>query len=289
MFNQYTAVGTAVFAHSTGTVIEIQSSGWGSTNGVNNKAIYTLNRAANGTPFVALYGHLLSSSVKVQVGDVVTAGTQIATIGYWASAAHVHLGMWPNYSSMPPAPHAIAANSAYPNTYGTTDPLGWITSTASAPKCQNGGTVYYLPNGQVPQHPNGTLFTVKNDPWNAAGTVYVLYKGAARPISSASVLWQLYGTGRGFDFRDVIQVSQSEALKYAPGLVVNSALPSNGRNAPDGRLIQQWGGSEISIVSDGTRRPFASAEAFLNLGYQFCNVAGVSDYWSYSVGAVIAQ
>jgi len=289
MWNQNTVVGTPVFAHSTGTVIQIQTSLWGATNGVNNKAIFTSNRSANGAPFVALYGHLLSSSVKVHVGDVVTAGTQIATVGYWPSADHVHLGIWPNYSSMPPGPHAIAANSAYPNTYGTADPSTWITSSGSAPKCQNGGTVYYLPNGQTPVHPNGTLFTVKNDPWNAPGTVYVLYKGSARPISSASVLWQLYGAGRGFDFRDVIQISLSEALKYAPGYVVNSPLPSNGRNAPDGRLIQQWGGSEISIVSDGKRRPFASPDALLNLGYQFCNVAGVSDYWSYPVGQAITQ
>jgi len=120
--------------------------------------------------------------------------------------------------------------------------------------------------------------------------VYVLFQGQARPIASASALYQLYGVGKGFDFRDVIQISLSEFNRYPLGAVVNSSLPSNGRNQPDGRLIQQWGGTEISIVTDrGYRRPFASADAFLNLGYQFCNVAGVSDYNSYPVEAPITQ
>lgn len=291
MWKTSTAVGDSVFAHSTGTVIALQTSGWGTTNGVSNTAIYTVGRTANGVPFVSLYGHLLTSSVKVQIGDVVTAGTQIATIGYW-NPPHVHLGVWPNYSAMPPGPHAIAPDSEFGTsgyTHGTVDPSTWITQSGSAPSCQNGGTVYYRPNNQAPTHPNGTLFTVKNDPWNAAGTVYVLYRGQTRPIASASTLYQLYGVGRGFDFRDVIQISVEEALKYSPGAVLNSSLPTNGRNAPDGRLIQQWGGSEISIVSDGRRRPFVSPQALLNLGYQFCNVAGVSDYSTYPTGTAISQ
>lgn len=46
----------------------------------------------------------------------------------------------------------------------------------------------------------------------------------------------------------------------------------------------------MSIVTEGGyRRPFAPAEAFLNLGYQFCNLAGVSDYYSYPFGLAITQ
>jgi hypothetical protein len=174
----------------------------------------------------------------------------------------------------------------YPNTYGTVDPTSWITSSSSAAKCQNGGSNYYYPNGATPSHPNGTLLTVKGDP----NTVYVLYNGQTRGITSASLLYQLYGVGRGFDFRDVIQISQVEFNAYSHGTALTAPLPGNGRSQPDGRLIQQWGSQEISIVTDsGYRRPFASAEAFLNLGYQFCNVAGISDYSAYPVGNVILQ
>jgi murein DD-endopeptidase MepM/ murein hydrolase activator NlpD len=47
----------------------------------------------SGTSYVALYGHLLRSSVRVQVGDIINAGTKIGEIGYW-NPPHLHLGIW---------------------------------------------------------------------------------------------------------------------------------------------------------------------------------------------------
>lgn len=71
-------------------------------------------------------------------------------------------------------------------------------------------------------------------------------------------------------------------LNSMQGAVVNSPLPGNNHSQPDGRIIQQSGGVELSIVTDnGFRKPFASATAFLNLGYQFCNIAVVTDYNAY--------
>lgn len=290
MFNSSTAVNSPVFAMATGKVIYVDPNSSWSMSGMNdNTAVFVSSSTGSGTNYVTVYGHLQRSSVSLQSGDIVTAGTRIGLIGYW-SPPHVHIGVWPNYSTLPPSPWGRDYISNYPNAHGTASPVGWITSTNSSAKCQNGGTVRYRPGGSTPNHPQGTLFTVKDDPYNAQGTVYVLYNYQARPITSASVLYQLYGVGRGFDFRDVIQISRTEFYNYPLGPPVNSPLPSNGRNAPDGRLIQQWGGTEISIVTEnGYRRPFASADAFLNLGYQFCNVAGVSDYYNYPTLSPITQ
>lgn len=284
MFNSSTAVNTPVYAAATGQVIYVDpNNSWtyipGSTT--DNTAVFISSSTGSGTNYVMVYGHLLRSSLRVQSGDIVTAGTQLGVVGYW-NPTHVHLGIWPNFSTLPPDPWGRDIMAHYADPHGTNDPLIWVTSSSSSAKCQNGGTAYYHPNSGTPVHPHGTLFTVKNDPNNPSGTVYVLYNGVTYGIPSVSLLNALYGNGRGFDFRDVIQISLSEYNLYAHGGTLNSSLPNNGKNEPDGRLIQQWGGMEISIVSkNGTRRPFASATAFLNLGYQFCNVAGVSDYGSY--------
>lgn len=290
MFKSGTSMNDPVFAMESGKVIHIDpNSSWTYSSASNNTAVFISFSTGSGTNYVAVYGHLLRSSVRVQVDDIVNAGTKIGELGYW-SPPHLHLGIWPNRTNLPPSPWGRDSISNHPHPYGTSSPLTWITTSNSSAKCQNGGSVYYRPGGGTPTHPQGTLFTVKNDPNNSPGTVYVLYNNQTRPISSATLLYQLYGVGRGFDFRDVIQISLAEYNTYAHGPVLTSPLPSNGRNAPDGRLIQQWGGSEISIVTNGGyRRPFASAEAFLNLGYQFCNVAGVSDYSTYPVGAPITQ
>lgn len=292
-FNSNTGVNSPVFAIATGTVIYIDNgTSWNASSGpvTTNTAVFVSHSTSSGRNYVAAYGHLLRSSVTLQAGDVVTGGTLIGLIGYW-SPPHVHIGIWPDRTTLPPSPWGLLPNSQWNTsnrTNGTTDPLAWITGSGTEPKCQNGGTVEYRPGGNTPVHPQGTLFTVKGGP--QPSTVYVLYQGQARPIPSADMLYKLYGVGRGFDFRDVIQISTTEFQRYPVGAVVNSPLPGNGRNAPDGRLIQQWGGTEISIVTDnGHRRPFASANAFLNLGYQFCNVSGVSDYKDYTLGSTITQ
>jgi hypothetical protein len=167
-------------------------------------------------------------------------------------------------------------------TNGFVDPLAWLNN--QTPQCQNGTTERYLPNGRIPSHPDGTLIQTFGD-----RTVYVLANGQRRAIPSTALLYSLYGQGRGFDFRDVVTVSSQELSSYARGSDLKTALPSNGRNAPDGRLIRQWGGDEISIVSHGVRRPFTSLQAFLDLGYALCNVAGVSDYSSYPAGVILSH
>lgn len=148
------------------------------------------------------------------------------------------------------------------------------------PVCDGGSSVNYRVNGSAPIHPNGTLIKTATDQ-----TVYVLQNGQRRGIPSQTILNTLYQNG-GFANKDVITVAADEMSRYSTGAVVNSSLPSNGRSQPDGRLIKQVGGAEISIVSNnGHRRPFTSESAFLGLGYLYCNVIEASDYNSYPADA----
>lgn len=273
-YDMMTAFGQPVYAISRGTVVH-RGTGWE----YNNVGLGIRHTLADGTQFTALYGHIHST---LQVGDRVSGGVEIGTIGLSDGGNHLHFGIIPS-TSLPGGPSwGALANSYWPWTNSFVDPLHWITSRT--PKCENGTAEHYRPGGTYPTHPNGSLLQMPGD-----GTVYVLQGGYRRAIPTPARLWELYGPGRGFDFRDVITISSGEMAGYPRGADVSGPLPYNGRNEPDGRLIRQWGGSEISIVSDGYRRPFGSAKAFLALGYTFCNVANVSDYYSYPSGAAIWQ
>jgi Peptidase family M23 len=162
-----------------------------------------------------------------------------------------------------------------------------ISGGTPTSSCNNGSSVNYLVNGLPPTHPNGSI--IKSVSGN---TVYVLQGGRKLGIPSREMLNTLYGMGRGFDFRDVITVSQAEFEKYTDGGTVNAPLTSNGKKEPDGRLIKAVGKPEISIVTDnGQRRPFVSGDVFLSLGFAFCNVVEMSeaDYNTFPVGAPVSK
>lgn len=267
--------GLPVFAISRGTVEEVSLNGWGS----GNVGLLIRHTRSDGVQFLALYGHIITS---LQKGDRVSGGVEIGTIGSWSNGDHLHFGVRPN-TTIPSSNWGRMPNSAWADSNGFVNPVNWITSYA--PKCENGTAERYRPGGTLPVHPNGSLIQRAD-----SATIFVLQNGTRRAISSPQVLWTLYGAGRGFDFRDVITVSPAEMSAYPRGADVTSSLPGNGRSEPDGRIIQQAGNPEISIVTNnGTRRPFASLKAFLALGYTFCNVAYVSDYYSYPTGSAITQ
>jgi RHS repeat-associated protein len=151
--------------------------------------------------------------------------------------------------------------------------------------CSNPGTSTDRPNNHFPLHPNGSLVKV-----NGIQTVYLIDGGRKRAISSPSVLANLYPNG-GFGNNDVITIGTDELGFYTPGADVTSQQPGNGRNQPDGRLIQNPAG-EVSIISNvGGRRAFATPTRFLDLGYQFCNVVSLTsqDYNAYPVGMVVGE
>jgi hypothetical protein len=294
--------GSPVFAIASGVVADVNTS---PTWGPGLVAVMILHTLNDGTQFIALYGHVVSG---LQKGDLVSGGVQFAYVGHYEPGNpgndHLHFAIHPNptpptnnlgnmdYSHWPggtvtSVKNLVETSESQANfiTNGFVDPADFINganepwgASNRPPTCQNGSSERYLPGGQIPIHPDGTIVKIKGN-----DTAYVLRSGQRLAIPDRQTLNTLYGFGRGFDFRDLITISPQELSLYEDGGVVRSALPNNGRNEPDGRLIRQWGGVEISIVTqyngqDGFRMPFATGSAFLNLGYAECNVAGVSDY-----------
>jgi hypothetical protein len=274
-FDMMNGAGSPVYAISRGTVVRVSLNGWGS----GNVALLIRHTLEDGTEYVALYGHIVTS---LREGDRVSGGVEIGTVGYWSGGNHLHFGVLPN-TAIPASNLGMMPNSSWPYTNGFVDPLNWIDTRRS--KCENGTAERYRPRGWLPLHPNGSLLQVWGDP-----TVYVLVGGYRRAIPSVERLHELYGPGRGFDFRDVITISAEEMNRYPRGADVSGPLPLDRWREPDGRLIRQQGSGEIAIVSDnGFRRPFSNVKAFLALGYTFCNVAEVTDYYSYPLGAIISE
>jgi murein DD-endopeptidase MepM/ murein hydrolase activator NlpD len=71
-----------VFAMESGKVLYIDhNSSWTYNSTRDNTAVFVSFSTGSGTSYVALYGHLLRSSVRVQVGDIINAGTKIGEIG----------------------------------------------------------------------------------------------------------------------------------------------------------------------------------------------------------------
>jgi murein DD-endopeptidase MepM/ murein hydrolase activator NlpD len=272
----------SVYAISNGTILYRSVNGWGD----DNIALAIKHRLADGTEFLAIYGHIRTS---LGVGERVSGGVKFAEVGpFPESIDHLHFAIHPALNV--PQMWGRAGNSSWSQTFGHVNPVNWTTT--QSPKCGDATSERFRQNGSITSHPNGTLIKVPDDGSDQSRIVYVLQNGRTRAIPSEQRLHELYGPGRGFDFRDVITVDQAEFQRYTTGDIVsdplpNPSLPDGGPREPDGRLIRQRGSQEIAIVSDGKRRPFASWRAFLGLGYLPCNIATVDDYNRYPLGATV--
>ena len=125
--------GDMVYAITNGKVFRISSgedSGWpGIKVGENNKGVLVKHKLADGSEFLALYGHIVTS---VKEGDVLTAGQAFAEIGpYDISKPHLHFGIRPNTTvpqtnwgrmKCPQPPGPIT------NANGFVKPIEWITT-----------------------------------------------------------------------------------------------------------------------------------------------------------------
>jgi hypothetical protein len=78
---------------------------------------------ADGTPFVAVYGHIQTAVVA---GSVVRAGVSFAMVGPWSYGTHVHFGVAPG-STYPSGNLGTLPNSYWAWTNSFVDPLDWIT------------------------------------------------------------------------------------------------------------------------------------------------------------------
>lgn len=104
------------------------------------------------------------------------------------------------------------------------------------------------------QHPDGTLLQ------GSGPTVWWLQGGKKRPIPSVAVFesW--------FRWSEIVRYDDARIASYPDGLVLGFR---------DGSLVATPDGT-VWLISDGYRRGFVSAAAFIRLGYSWSNIRGVS-------------
>lgn len=116
-----------VYAIADGEVIGISSgptSGWGD----GNVGLFIKHQLADGSWFVALYGHVRTT---LSVTNQVSGGDQIATIGP-LSTEHLHFGIHPG-ASMPSDPYGMLPLPVTSPYNGWVDPINWITTYGPDP------------------------------------------------------------------------------------------------------------------------------------------------------------
>src|SRR5215213_5938657 len=96
-------LGGPVYAIADGTVVFRSTSGWGT----GNVGIAIRHYLGDGTPFIAVYGHIQTAVVA---GSTVRAGVSFGTIGPWPYGTHVHFGVAPG-STYPSGNLGTLANS----------------------------------------------------------------------------------------------------------------------------------------------------------------------------------
>lgn len=92
--------------------------------------------------------------------------------------------------------------------------------------------------------------------------VYLIDGGTKRWIASAEIF-----IARGFSWQDIKVVSPTELDPYPEGKIIGW---------PDGTLIKSTNYPTVYVISLDKKRPFASAEIFTGLGYQWKNIKTIS-------------
>jgi hypothetical protein len=105
-------------------------------------------------------------------------------------------------------------------------------------------------------YPTGALLQDK-----ATGGVYWVYEGTKSPI------WDAIFLKTKFKNKKIIPVGKDELANYE---TISPVL------FPDGELLKSSVSPSVYLISDGKKRPFASGEAFLGLGYKWENIITVS-------------
>lgn len=240
------------------------------------------------------YSHLQADSVTVGNGDNVCQGLYVGNQGGTGSSCgsfngcgdHLHFQKQGSATgnSISASFSDVSSNPLSCSNYTTGS-----TEVSGCSTCRNGTSTLRNRDGGPPIHPPGSVIKTAS-----SSTVYLIDSdNRKRPITSSNVLAQLYNQSTdartNTNFTNwVITVGQDELDLYEQGGNISAALPANGKQFPDGKLIGYNG--QVSIVTGvGKRRAFTSGQRFTQLGYDFCQVVNVSlsEYNSYLEGPFV--
>lgn len=131
----------------------------------------------------------------------------------------------------------------------------------------------FYPNGEVISstvvHPDGSLVKTAYSP-----VVYLTADGKKHHLRSAAVF-----RSHGFEWSDIVVISTEEMSSYPLGEMMNFANGS----------VLKGSVPTIYLVTGGNKRPFSSAETYLDLGFKWSSYRTVSDLilGAFSSGSVI--
>src|SRR5262249_25589393 len=128
-FDMMSGLNDPVYAISHGVVEYLSPNGWG----VGNVGLFIKHTLFDCCESLALYVHIQTT---LQRGDRVSGGVQLGTVGYWPYGNHLHFGILPPDTTIPPNYLGMMPNSAWPNPNRFVDPVDWVTNYF--PKCTNG-------------------------------------------------------------------------------------------------------------------------------------------------------
>lgn len=116
-----------VFAIADGQIVNVDNGAdsWG----VGNCGVFVRHEKANGDDFIALYGHLICTTIPSNPG--VLAGQSLGRTGNYPGGIHLHFGIHDgSYATMAKSGWGKMPNTAWnsPNTF--TDPIAFIRNNA---------------------------------------------------------------------------------------------------------------------------------------------------------------
>ncbi|GAA5034021.1 peptidoglycan DD-metalloendopeptidase family protein [Microbacterium fluvii] len=166
------SVGTAVYALGSGTAIKVVDPN------SQDSALMVRHKAADGTVFIAIYGHLIISSKFGGAGTKsisVAAGEKLGTVRSYSSGSHLHLGIY----------------------LGSTPPSRWGTLD-----CGAGQGKFRAPASFLKEHPR-----VKSTDTRTTVTI-------DEPTRSGASKWWISRTGTSAGYGSDYWLSESAGTKY---------------------------------------------------------------------------
>jgi hypothetical protein len=287
------AEGSQVYAIACGTVACRSTEGWSYIPSDNNVAIVIKHRIAEGSEFVAVYGHVRSG---LAVGDRVGAGQIFATLGPYDGAPHLHFGIRLG-SAMPDSNWAMMPLSSWPDTKGFVDPIDWITTRvpgceAPAPPTLSWvGTAGYESDGVEPDSaPAGSTFTfkVKYQGPRAPTTVTVNVVRSFVPVAGSPFAMDNQGSSTdwptGVVFTEAVSLSQGgdtyfyrfrayEGTTELTSLPLSPATPKD-RPTVTGHTLT-WAGT-TGYTSDGVQPDTGAAGSVFAFKVKYAHPGGLA-------------